>query len=169
MTTNLKQYDSVGGFSVDNTTVINELKDVQNVNSLEIKNSVFSDVNKKTYILKGLNTSILSLDDIGTLIQLPSDTINFITGHIIGVNDSGGGIYSLKIEDTVICNAVGDVQVLSSLSTIIRDSIPAGQTWSIISYDSGAANRFSYSAVRGGTTATIKWIAAVDVISVTWI
>lgn len=85
------------------------------------------------------------------------------------MNDSGGGIYSLKIEDTAICNSVGDVQVLSSLTTIIRDSIPTGQTWSIVSYDSGAANRFSYSAVRGGTTATIKWIAAVDVISVTWI
>lgn len=78
MASNLKQYDSVGGFSVDNTTVINELKDVQNINSLEIKNSLFSDVNKKTYILKGLNTVILSLDDIGTLIELPSSTINLL-------------------------------------------------------------------------------------------
>lgn len=168
MAINLKPYDSVGGFSVDTTTLINDLKDVQNVNSLEIKNSRFSDVSKKTYILRGLNTSILSLDEIGSQIQLLSNTINFITGHIIGVNDSAGGIYSLKLEDTAICNGVGDVQVLSSLSTIIRDSIPSGQTWSIVSYDSGAANRFSYSAVRAGTTATIKWIASVDVISVSW-
>lgn len=168
MATNLKTYDSVGGFSVDNTTLINERKDITNVNSLEIKNSKFTDVLKKTYILRGLNTTILTLDDVGSQIELQSSTINFITGSIIGVNDSGGGVYSLKIESIATCNSVGDVQVVSDLTTIIRDSIPSGQTWQITAYDSGAANRFSYSAVRGGTTNTIKWIATVDVISVQW-
>ncbi len=168
MATNLKEFDSVGGFSVDKTTVINNLKDVKNVNTLELKNSQFSDSTRTQYILRGTNTAILGTDDIGTQILLPSQTINFITAHIIGVNSSGGGNYSTKIESIATCDISGNVQVLSSMNTIIKDSIPSGQSWSITTYDSGSANRFSYSAVRAGTTDTIKWVATVDVISIVW-
>jgi hypothetical protein len=129
MATNLKEFDSVGGFSVDNTTVINNLKDVKNVNTLELKNSEFLDSTRTQYILRGTNTAILGTDAIGSQIILPSETINFITGHIIGVSSSGGANYSLKIESIVSCNEVGNVQVLSGLTTIIKDSIPTGQNW----------------------------------------
>jgi hypothetical protein len=169
MATNLKEFDSVGGFSVDNTTVINNLKDVKNVNTLELKNSEFLDSTRTQYILRGTNTAILGTDAIGSQIIIPSETINFITGHIIGVNSSGGGNYSLKIESVVSCNEVGDVQVLSGLTTIIKDSIPTSQNWTVNTYDGGAANRFSYSVTRAGTTDTIKWIATVDVISILWL
>jgi hypothetical protein len=169
MATNLKEFDSVGGFSVDNTTVINNLKDVKNINTLELKNSEFSDSTRTQYILRGTNTAILGTNAIGSQIIIPSETINFITGHIIGVNSSGGGNYSLKIESIVACNSVGDVQVLSELTTIIKDSIPVGQNWTVNTYDGGAANRFSYSTTRAGTTDTIKWVATVDVISILWL
>lgn len=168
MATNLKQFDSVGGFSVDNTTVINNLKDIKNVNTLELKNSEFTDSTKTQYILRGTNTAILGTDAIGSQIILPSQTINFITGHIIGVSSNGGAHYSLKIESIVSCNEVGDVQVLSGLTTIIKDSVPESQNWSVDTYDGGAANRFSYSVTRAGTTDTIKWISTVDVISILW-
>lgn len=164
-----KTYSSVGGFAVNETAVINELRDVKNVNTLEIKNSNYSDASKKDYILKGTNTSILSLDNSNTLIDLPSNTINFITAHIVAVNASGGGHLSVKIESAATCNASGDVQVLSELITTIKDSVPSGETWSVTSYDSGAANKFSYSAVRGGTIVAIKWIAHVEVMSVSWV
>jgi hypothetical protein len=168
MAINLKEFDSVGGFSVDKTTVINNLKDVKNVNTLELKNSQFTDSTRTQYILRGTNTSILGLDAIGTQIILPNNTVSFITAHIIGVNTSGGAHYSVKIESTVTCNEVGDVQVLSSLTTIIKDSIPSGQTWTVETYDGGAANRFSYSAVRAGTVETIKWLSTVDVVNISW-
>jgi hypothetical protein len=168
MATNLKEFDSVGGFSVNKTTLINNLKDVKNVNTLELKNSEFTDSTRTQYILRGLNTSILSLDSVGSQIILPSSTINFITAHIVGVNSTGGGHYSIKIESNVTCDSVGDVQVLSSMDTIIKDSIPSGESWTISTYDTGSANRFSYSAVRAGTTDTIKWVATVDVVSILW-
>jgi hypothetical protein len=168
MATNLKEFDSVGGFSVNKTTLINNLKDIKNVNTLELKNGEFSDSTRTQYILRGLNTSILSLDSIGNQIILPSGTINFITAHIIGVNSTGGGHYSIKIESNVTCDVAGDVQVLSSMDTIIKDSIPSGESWTVSTYDTGSANRFSYSVVRAGTTDTIKWIATVDVISILW-
>ncbi len=41
MATNLTPLDSMGGFSVENLTLINESKDLINVNSLEIKNNQF--------------------------------------------------------------------------------------------------------------------------------
>lgn len=168
MATNLKEFDSVGGFSVDKTTVINNTKDVKNVNTLELKNSNFTDSSRTQYILRGLNTAILSLDDVGSQIILPNSTVNFITAHIIGVNNNGGGHYSIKIESNVTCNAVGDVQQLSNMTTVIKDSVPEGQTWLAEAFDGGAANRFSYSVTRAGTTDTIKWIATVDVISILW-
>jgi hypothetical protein len=168
MATNLKQFDSVGGFSVDKTTLIDQNLNISNVNTLELKNSEFVDSHRTNYILRGLNTSILSLDNVESQIILPSETINFITGHIIATNTTGGGHYSLKIESTVTCNETGNVQLLSSLTTIIKDSVPSGQLWSINPFDSGSANRFSYSVTRAGTTDTIKWLAAVDVISILW-
>ena len=98
MATNISTFDSVHGYSVGNTTIVNELNDAQNLNSLELKNQKFTDSSATTFILRGLNTAVLSLDDVGSQITLPNYTINFITAHIIGVNDSGGGNISKKFE-----------------------------------------------------------------------
>ncbi len=168
MATNITTFDSVHGFSVGNTTVVNETNDARNLNSLELKNQLFLDSAATTYILRGLNTAVLSLDDVGSQITLPTDTINFITAHIIGVNDSGGGNISKKFESIVTNNAAGQVQILSTMETIIKDSIPLGQDWTCVPFDSGSANKFSYSTVRAGTTNEIKWVAVAQVISIEW-
>jgi hypothetical protein len=168
MASNLKTLDSVGGFSVGNTELINNNKDIKNANSLEVKNSFYQDSSTSYYILRGLNTSILSLDDVGSQIVLPSNTLNFITANVIAVNDTGGGHLSSKIESSVSVSSTGSVLELSSMTTIIKDSIPEGQTWTIEPFDTGSANRYSYSTVRAGTTTTIKWIVYVKVVSITW-
>ena len=168
MASNLKTLDSVGGFSVSNTTLINDTKDIKNANSLEVRNSFYQDSATSYYILRGLNTSILSLDDVGSQIVLPSNTINFVTANIVAVNDTGGGHLSSKIESTVSVGSTGSVLELSSMTTIIKDSIPQGQSWTIEPFDGGAANRYSYSTVRAGTTTTIKWVVYVKVVSITW-
>ena len=168
MATNLKTLDSLGGFSVGNTQLVNDKKDIKNANSLEVKNSFYQDSSTSYYILRGLNTAVLSLDDVGSQIILPSNTINFITANIVGVNDTGGGHLSSKIESAVSVGSTGDVLQLSSMTTIIKDSVPEGQTWTIVPFDSGAANRYSYSTVRAGTTASIKWIVYVKVVSISW-
>ncbi len=168
MASNLKTLDSVGGFSVGNTELINNKKDIKNANSLEVKNSFYQDSSTSYYILRGLNTSILSLDDVGSQIVLPSNTLNFITANVIAVNDTGGGHLSSKIESSVSVGSTGSVLELSSMTTIIKDSIPEGQTWTIEPFDTGSANRYSYSTVRAGTTTIIKWIVYVKVVSITW-
>ena len=55
---------------------------------------------------------------------------------------------------------------MSTMETIIKDDIPSGQTWSITPV--GAANRFSYSTIRAGTTLDIKWAVSTQVTSLEW-
>jgi len=166
MATTREKFDSVGGFSIDKTTVVDELRNAKDLNTLEIKNSFYSDSRNSHFILRGLNTSVLQLDDVGSQIVINSNTINFVTGHIIAVNPQGI-VYSAKLESTVFADASGNVSVLSSMQTTIKDDIPTGQTWSISPL--GGTNRFSYSTTRAGTTNTIKWIASTQVISIDWV
>jgi hypothetical protein len=167
MTTSIKTFNSEGGFGINQKTIADEDLNLLNINSLEIKNINYTDCSKKNYILRGLNSSVLTLDNLSPIV-LESNTINFITAHIVAVNSSGEGHYSIKLESTVSCSTLGDVQVLSELTTILKDSIPTGQTWSVISYDTGTANQYSYSTNRGGTIDTIKWVASVEIVTAIW-
>lgn len=168
MANNLKTLDSVGGFSIDKDIIVDDQKNLKNINSIEVKNNFFTDSVSSQYILRGTNSSILSLDDINSTIQIPSNTINFIEAHIIGVNDSGSASISQKLESAIYADITGTLTEMSTMSTIIKDSIPQGQTWTVVPFVSGAANRFSYQTNRSGTTLTVKWIAYVKVVSIAW-
>jgi hypothetical protein len=165
MAQQLENFDSAGGFSIDKTTIIDKLRNAKDINSLEIKNSFYNDSKNSNYILRGLNTAVLQLDDIGTQITIDSNTLNFATGHIIAVNPLGV-VYSGKIESVIFADGTGNTSILSSMNTTIKDDIPAGQTWSIVPL--GALNRFSYSTTRAGTTNVIKWVVSTQIISVAW-
>lgn len=165
MATTKEKFDSTGGFSIDKTTVVDELRNGKDFNTFEIKNSFFPDSKNTHYILRGLNTAVLELDNVGSQIVIDSNTLNFITGHVIAVN-SVGTVFSAKIESTAFADATGQVNVLSSMTTVIKDDIPLGQTWSISPL--GASNRFSYSTIRAGTTNNIKWVVSTQVVSIAW-
>jgi hypothetical protein len=167
MATTITSVNSEGGFGVNQTRLVTDTLDLTNINSFELKNSNFGDVNKTEYILRGLNTTVLTLDGI-TPPSLENNTINFVTGNIIAVNPTGAGVFSTKIENVVKCDGAGDVSTVSSLTTIIRDNVPDGETWTVVPYDTGTANVFSYSTTRSGTTANIKWIAQVSIVAVAW-
>jgi len=99
MASNLKEFDSLGGFSIDQVSVIDMDRNAKDLNTLEIKNSFYSDSKTIQYILRGINTATLQLDDVGTTIPLEDSTINFITGHFLAVNPSGV-VYTGKIESS---------------------------------------------------------------------
>lgn len=165
MASNLKQFDSLGGFSINETVIVDESRNAKDLNTIELKNSFYSDSNKINYILRGSNTATLSIDDVGTTIPLTSGTMNFITGHFIAVNPTGI-VYSGKIESAVNCNSSGLTTVLSSMLTIIKHDVPVGESWNIDTFT--ATNRFSYSTIRTGTTQLIKWAVSTEVISIAW-
>lgn len=164
----LKTFDSVGGFSVDNTTLVNDLKDVKNVNSLEVKNSFYDDSNVTHYILRGVNTAILSTDDVTSSITLPNNTINFVEASIIAINDNGSATLNTKLESAIQVSINGAVTELGTMTTTIKDNIPLGQSWTIEPFVGGAANKYSYTTTRSGTTRTVKWVAYVKVVSIEW-
>lgn len=169
MASTTKTFNSEGGFGVKQTTLITDTYDLTNVNTFELQNSAYTDCYRKDYILKGLNSSVLSLKPgLNEFIHLPSGTINFLTAHVLAANFNGVGLYEVKIETSVKVSSAGDVTALSELRTIIKDSVPSGQTWTISPYDSGLNNEFSYSTIRGGTTDTVKWIVHASVVSVSW-
>lgn len=165
MATIVEKLDSVGGFSIDKTTVVDELRNGKDFNTLEIKNSEYSDSKTTTYILRGLNTAVLQLDTTGAQIPIDNNTINFITGHIVGVNPAGL-VYVEKIESVAIADGVGLVSVLGNLNTVVKDQIPNGQTWAVEPL--GGTNRFSFNTTRAGTTNIIKWVASTNVVSIAW-
>ncbi len=165
MATELEKFDSTGGFSIDKTTVVDELRNAKDLNSLEIKNSEFTDSSTTNYILRGLNTAVLQLDNVGTQIVIGANTLNFITGHVVAVNPTGV-VYAAKIESCAFSDSASLVSVLSSMTTVIKDDIPAGQTWDIVPL--GATGRFSYSTTRAGTTNIIKWVVSTQVVSIDW-
>jgi hypothetical protein len=168
MASNLQNLDSLGGFSVDNTTIVNETFDIKNVNTLQVKNSFFADSYTEHYIMRGLNTSILEINDTGGQIFLPDNTINFIESTIVGVNDSGGGNLVQKLESAISVNSAGTLAEMSTMTTIIKDTVPQGQTWTINPFVGGSSNSFSYTTSRAGTTISIKWIAYTRVVSIQW-
>lgn len=160
-----EKLDSVGGFSIDKTVVFDEDRNAKDINSLEVRNRHFVDSKIHTFILRGTNTAVLALDDVGTQISIAPNTVNFITGHILGVNPQGV-VLSLKIESTATSNPSGTVTVLSSMTTVIKDDVPVGQNWSVSPI--GSLGRFSYSTTRAGTTNNIKWFVSVQVSSIEW-
>ncbi len=165
MATNLNNFDSLGGFSVGETTHIDKDHNAMSLNSIEMKNLFFTDSKTVNYILRGLNTATLQLDNVGTQITIDNNTVNFITGHFLGVNPSGV-VFTGKIESAVYCDAVGATKVLSSMLTIIKDDIPTAESWTI--EPTTATNRFSYATIRTGTVQTIKWAVSTEVISIAW-
>lgn len=169
MSVDTKTFNSEGGFGVKQTQIISDTYDLQNINSFELQNTNYLDVKKSDFILKALNTAILSKSSTeNSYIILENNTINFITANVIAVGSSGVGVYSTKIETTAGCNSVGDVSTLSSLISIIRDDVPGGQSWSIQNYDTGNSNEFSFNAVANGSTGIIKWVAHTQIVSVSW-
>lgn len=173
MATNTEIFRSEGGFGVNTKTIISKDYDLTNINSIELKNSQFSNGYKVNYIMRkstsGASPSgILSLTTGASYILLPLGSVNFATAHIVGTNANGSGFYSLKKESTVTVDAAGNVTSVGELNTIIKDSIPSGENWTVGTYDSGNSREFSYTVNQGTAAGNILWIAHVEIVSADW-
>lgn len=162
-----KTFNSEYGFGVGETPVVDESRNIVNINTLTLQNENFTNANKYCYISSGINNTVLTTDGLAVA-TLSNNTINFITTKLIGVNADGTGHYVVNFEVNATVDGSGTVSLLSELKTIIKDSIPSGQTWTASSYGSGGANEYGYSVTRGGTTDTVKWIAYTEVVSIDW-
>jgi hypothetical protein len=165
----IQKLDSNQGFSVDQKVIVDELRNAKDLNSLEIKNRNYEESYTSYNIFRGSNTAILSTDLVGSQIILPDNTISFITGKIVAANEIGNAFYNAKIESCVNTDNVGASTVQGSMITVIKDSIPGGQTWDIEPFVGGGNNKFSYSTTRAGTTLSIRWLVYTEVINIEWL
>ena len=76
MATNLNKFESLGGFSVDETVHIDEQHNAMSLNSIEMKNQFYSDSKTTNYILRGVNTATLQLDNVGTQVTIDLSLIH---------------------------------------------------------------------------------------------
>ena len=165
---------SEGGFGVNQKVIISDEYDIQNANSLEVKNSQFTNCSRIDYVLRQQTNAstpiaVMSLRSASiTPVTLATSSVNFVTAHIIGTNSNGSGYYAVKSETTVTVDAIGSVTVVSELQTILKDSIPSGEGWSVTYYDTGASNQFSYVANQGVAAGVILWTAHIQVIAADW-
>lgn len=166
---NLKTFESLGGLSVDQTSVVDFERNLRNVNTLEVKNNNFNNARTTNYVLTGTDTIILSLNTTAEPITLRQNSLNFVNTYIAAVNQTGAGFLTIKQESAITCNSTGTVQQLSTMETIVKDSVPSGESWSVVPYTSGAPYRFSYSASKTGVGPIVKWFAYVQVVSVDWV
>lgn len=164
----LKTFETLGGLSVDTTTVVDFERNLLNVNSLEVRNNNFTNARTTNYVLTGTDTIILSLDTVAKSIDLRANSLNFINTYIAAVNSTGAGFLTLKLESAVTCDGAGDVVELSTMTTTIKDSVPIGEAWSIVPYTAGATFKFSYAATKSGVGPIVKWFAYVQIVSVDW-
>lgn len=174
MATKTEIFRSEGGFGVNSKTIISADYDIQNANSLEVKNSDFSNCSRIDYILRSVTSNASPIANLSLLlsavtpITLKTSSVNFITSHIIGTNSNGSGYYAVKIENIVTVDALGDVRAVSSLTTVLKDSIPSGEGWSVSAYDNGAANQFSYTVNQGSASGNILWTSHSQVVTADW-
>lgn len=168
MAINLKNLDSTGGFSIGDSTIVDSDSNIKNVNTLEVRNSHYTDSHSQHFILRGLNTATLSLDTSSTTIFIPSNTISFITANVVAVAEAGNGVLAMKLETAVSASSGGTLTELSTMETIIRDDVPAAESWSITPFTTGALNRFSYNTVKSGSNIAVKWFVYVQVASIDW-
>lgn len=164
----LKTFETLGGISVDTTTVLDFERNLLNVNSLEVRNNNFTNARTTNYVLTGTDTIILSLDTVARSIDLRQNSLNFINTYIAAVNATGAGFLTLKLESAVTCDGTGDVVELSTMTTTIKDSVPTGEEWTISPYTAGATYKFSYAATKNGVGPLVKWFAYVQIVSVDW-
>lgn len=164
----LKTFETLGGLSVDTTTVVDFERNLLNVNSLEVRNNNFTNARTTNYVLTGTDTIILSLDNVAKSIDLRQNSLNFVNTYIAAVNATGAGFLTKKLESAITCDNLGDVVELSTMDTIIKDSVPTGEDWSIVPYTSGATFKFSYAATKNGVGPVVKWFAYVQIVSVDW-
>tara|TARA_Y100000004_G_scaffold196534_1_gene266820 strand:- start:804 stop:1328 length:525 start_codon:yes stop_codon:yes gene_type:complete len=174
MALNTDIFRSEGGFGVGSKTIVSDEFDIKNANSLEVKNSQFQNCSRTDFVLKTVTnaatpTKILSkLSASVSPIVLPNGSVNFITSHVVGTNTNGSGYYAVKFENIVAVDAIGGVDTVGSLVTVVKDSIPSGEGWSVTVYDSGNAGEFSFTANQGVAPGDITWAAHSQVITVDW-
>ena len=170
----VKNFSSVGGYSVAATEVMNTDRALKNISAMHMVSNHFTDANKDIFILKrqtdaANNTMDLSLDGTTPLATntppLVNDSVAFASGTIFGQETSNNTyVYAAKFDIVITTSSTGTPTVASERKIIVRNNPPGQETWNVVpsAITIGGATFFTFQVSSVTTTSTVKWIGNLE-------
>ncbi|ADO98720.1 virion structural protein [Eurybiavirus PHM1] len=170
----VKNFSSVGGYSVAATEVMNTDRALKNISAMHMVSNHFTDANKDIFILKrqtdaANNTMDLSLDGTTPLATntppLVNDSVAFASGTIFGQETSNNTyVYAAKFDIVITTSSTGTPTVASERKIIVRNNPPGQETWNVVpsAITIGGAPFFTFQVSSVTTTSTVKWIGNLE-------
>ena len=175
----VKNFSSVGGYSVAATEVMNTDRALKNISAMHMVSNHFTDANKDIFILKrqtdaANNTMDLSLDGTTPLATntppLVNDSVAFASGTIFGQETSNNTyVYAAKFDIVITTSSTGTPTVASERKIIVRNNPPGQETWNVVpsAITIGGAPFFTFQVSSVTTSSTVKWVGNLELTVVT--
>ena len=175
----VKNFSSIGGYSVASTEVLNTSRAQKNISAMHMVSDHFTDANKDIFILKrqtdaANNTMQLSLDGTTPLSTntppLAADSVAFASGTIFGQETSNNTyVYAAKFDLVITTTSGGLPTVASQRKIIVRNNPPGQETWNVVpaAIQIGGLPFFTFQASSVTTTSTVKWVGNLELTVVT--
>ena len=175
----VKNFSSVGGYSVAATEVMNTDRALKNISAMHMVSNHFTDANKDIFILKrqtdaANNTMDLSLDGTTPLVTntppLVNDSVAFASGTIFGQETSNNTyVYAVKFDIVITTSSSGTPTVASERKIVVRNNPPGQELWNVVpaAITIGAAPYFTFQVSSVTTSSTVKWVGNLELTVVT--
>ncbi|ADO99873.1 virion structural protein [Prochlorococcus phage P-HM2] len=175
----VKNFSSIGGYSVASTEVMNTSRALKNISAMHMVSDHFTDANKDIFILKrqtdaANNTMQLSLDGTTPLVTntppLANDSVAFASGTIFGQETSNNTyVYAVKFDIVITTSSSGTPTVASERKIVVRNNPPGQEIWNVVpaAITIGAAPYFTFQVSSVTTSSTVKWVGNLELTVVT--
>ena len=175
----VKNFSSIGGYSVASTEVLNTSRALKNISQMHMVSDHFTDANKDIFILKrqtdaSNNTMQLSLDGTTPLSTntppLANDSVAFASGTIFGQETSNNTyVYAVKFDLVVTTTSGGLPTIASERKIIVRNNPPGQETWNVVpvAIQIGGVPFFTFQVSSVTTSSTVKWVGNLELTVVT--
>jgi len=175
----VKNFSSIGGYSVAATEVLNTSRALKNISAMHMVSDSFTDANKDIFILKrqtdaSNNTMQLSLNGntptASNTPPLTNDSVAFASGTVFGQETTNNTyVYAAKFDLVITTSSTGTPTVASERKIIIRNNPPGQETWNVVPFATtiGAAPFFTFQVSSVTTSSTVKWVGNLDLTVVT--
>ena len=175
----VKNFSSIGGYSVASTEVLNTSRALKNISAMHMVSDSFTDANKDIFILKrqtdaSNNTMQLSLNGNTPIASntppLTNDSVAFASGTVFGQETTNNTyVYAAKFDLVITTSSTGTPTVASERKIIIRNNPPGQEAWNVVPFATtiGAAPFFTFQVSSVTTTSTVKWVGNLDLTVVT--
>ena len=175
----VKNFSSIGGYSVASTEVLNTSRALKNISAMHMVSDHFTDANKDIFILKrqtdaANNTMQLSLDGTTPLATntppLANDSVAFASGTIFGQETTNNiYVYAVKFDIVITTSSTGTPTVASERKIIVRNNPPGQETWNVVpsAITIGGSPFFTFQASSVTTSSTVKWVGNLELTVVT--